>query len=434
MRRALAAVLGLVTLQCTLLAPSDAELRGSRPRVDAGTSDATALVDGGDAAIVESYTAISELANWSSFDLSSKSISALDFAGGSFDGRYIYLAPASGSFVARYDTQASFTAEQSWTLFDASSLDATASHFRGTAFDGRYLYLVPRGPQSEGSVVVRYDPQSDFTAKGSWATFDINLVNEDSEGFEGAVFDGRYLTFVPKSAASRKYNGIVTRYDTKGELTAKDSWTTFNTSASVSTANGFVGGVFDGRYVYLVPNDNGVLDGVVTRVDTQGAFGLEASWEFFRLEGVMPSLGGYFGGAFDGRYVYLVPSSSASSRVLRYDSQGTFQASWTVFDLASAELGGRFAGGAFDGRYVYLVPSAGAKAIRFDSRESFDRPSAWSGIDPKQVNAKAGSFVGAVFDGGAIYYVPKESSVVLRYQSRTPAAMPPLPEFRGSFF
>ncbi len=67
---------------------------------------------------------------------------------------------------------------------------------------------------------------------------------------------------------------------------------------------------------------------------------------------------------------------------MRYDTSASFaaSASWSMFDVQSLAIGGGVSGAAFDGRYVYLVPSNGL-AVRFDARTPPSMPKlpGWSG-------------------------------------------------------
>ncbi len=66
------------------------------------------------------------------------------------------------------------------------------------------------------------------------------------QGFLGAVFDNRYVYFVPGTG------GIFLRYDTLGSFTSSLSWSAFDASftSGLSTVS-FLGGYFDGTYVYF---------------------------------------------------------------------------------------------------------------------------------------------------------------------------------------
>jgi hypothetical protein len=151
-----------------------------------------------------------------------------------------------------------------------------------------------------------------------------------------------------------------------------------------------VGGAFDGRYVYLAPLFNGL--GVAARYDTKGA-GLKAksSWETFATSKVNPSIGGFIGGAFDGRYVYFVPYENAV--------------------------------GNYDGILA-----------RYDTTGSFRDAAAWGSYELSRVNASAIGFGGAVFDGEYLYFVPDVDPIVVRFGARTPRLAPKLPHFFGSFY
>jgi hypothetical protein len=229
--------------------------------------------------------------------------------------------------------------------------------FSGSAFDGRYLYLVPAG---DSSVVARYDTQATFTAPTSWSVFDPALIALDggfSAGFHGAIFDGRYVYLVP-------YNGnVVARYDTHAGFTDSASWSTFDLGPLGPNAYPFYGGAFDGRYLYFVPT----LNSITVRYDTKAAFGDAASWSTFDTAKVTPGAYGWRGAAFDGRYVYFAPFFNESTAIpievaygviLRYDTLAAFTnvAAWSTFDTMSVSNASAFVGAAFDGRYVYFVP------------------------------------------------------------------------------
>ena len=112
----------------------------------------------------------------------------------------------------------------------------------------------------------------------SWATFDPgdNGVGIDPDGFHGAVFDGRYVYFVPYYNGN-DYHGEVLRYDTVGGFSEVSSWATFDAGANGlgTDPDGYSFAVFDGRYVYFGPTINTSSfqhHGEVLRYDTVGAF------------------------------------------------------------------------------------------------------------------------------------------------------------------
>jgi hypothetical protein len=406
----------------------DSSVLPSDAAADAGASDAPVEDAGG-------YNDMTNPSYWSTFDTSSLNTLAIAFAGGTFDGRYLYLSPNMGSIVARYDTQGAFTAAGSWSTFDVSKLNANDTGFAGALFDGRYVYLVP----STNSLIARFDTKGTFTSQASWIDFDTSLVVPNGTIYNSGTFDGKYMYFAPNS------NSLVARYNTKGpSIEAGADWSNFDVSGVNASAGGFSGDVFDGRYVYFIPYDNNsTYDGVVARYDTQATTGFEAgvSWGAFDTASLDSNAIGFQGGAFDGRYLYLVPHYSPSGVIARCDttmaSAFTKAAAWTTAPTPTGASG--FSGGAFDGRYVYLVPNVnGFKAAgvvaRYDSTAPFGPSSSWAMFDTATLGGAVSSFFGAVFDGRYLYLVPSITGTVARFDAKAMASMPDLPDFHGSFF
>jgi hypothetical protein len=211
-----------------------------------------------------------------------------------------------------------------------------------------------------------------FDQGSSWIYFDMGTLDSGATGFAGMVFDGRYLYFVPNVVAAQP-SGLAARYDTTMPIGATGSWAFFDVSMMKDTrAKGFVGGVFDGRYVYFVPDDDGVGDGVVARYDTTAPFQMSSSWSTFDVQSVATGAVGFYAGAFDGRYVYL-----GGRVVARYDTMASFGmvASWTTFDTADVNGGiDSLFGAAFDGEYLYWAPGASGIAARFHAKQPASIP------------------------------------------------------------
>jgi hypothetical protein len=413
---------------------------------DLGATEASACNAGA------SYNDLTDPSFWSTFDTTAVSAGAKGFVGAAYDGRYVYLVPYDTSggvdpanshdgVVLRLDTQAAFAAAGSWSTFDTTTVNTGAAGFFGAVFDGRYLYFVPRFNQNGPSgVVARYDTTASFTAASSWSTFDATSLDANATGFAGGTFDGRYVYFAPG------LGGIVIRFDTTQSFGAASSWTTFDATTAGAGAKGFFGAVFDGRYVYLAPLNNGTVDGVVARYDTSAVFTATSAWSTFDTTTVNPAAFGYRGGAFDGRYVYFVTNNFGfmGAPLAQYDTHGNFAApsSWSTFASWTVNPEARgFLGAAFDGRFVYYVPNvdstadggtAGSVVLRFDSQSTFSA-SGFTAFDMSTLVTGAAGFAGAVFDGRYVYLVPNAGSVVARFDAKTPASMPCLPGFHGSF-
>jgi hypothetical protein len=203
------------------------------------------------------------------------------YCGAAFDGRYVYFAPRNNGTsyhgeVLRYDTTGAFADAAAWAAYDpgAGGVGTDPDGYSGVVFDGRYLYFAPyhNGAAYSGEVL-RYDTTLSFDAAGAWATYDAHAQGVGSfvAGFEGAVFDGRFVYFVPFRDAFNHYHGQVLRYDTAADFQAAGSWSAFEPGpAGVgSVSAGFCGGVFDGRHVYFAPYLSGVgYHGEVLRYDT----------------------------------------------------------------------------------------------------------------------------------------------------------------------
>jgi hypothetical protein len=418
--------------------------------VDAGGKRDTSTPDVDEAAVYQAFT---NAADWSTFDMAGVDPGGVGFAGGTFDGRYVYFAPNAKTVTLRYDTTKTFTSNGAWSHFDVQPLiDAGPAPdgggpveaggpytFFGSAFDGVYVYLLPGG--GPPAFAARYDTKKTFTAASGWEVYDLAPLGASAYGFGGGTFDGKYVYVVPYDTPT------IVRYDTSAPFSgAGAGWSKLDTNKLTDggVANGYSGAIFDGRYVYLVPGDFGSL---ALQYDTTHPFGSPSSWSSFDTSTLNFNAYGYAGGAFDGRYLYFVPHSTGI--VMRYDTtSGSFSSptGWAFFNARKVKpLAEGFFGGAYDGRYIYFVPeddiafygASSGLAVRYDTTQSFFDVAAWSTFDTAMI-ANASGFSGAVFDGEFVYFVPYENpsldGIVARFDSRTPPAMPKLPDFHGSFF
>ena len=308
------------------------------------------------------------------------------YFGAVFDGRYVYGVPNDqGHGVVRYDTQALFGDRTSWERYDPSMSNAALGTFCGGAFDGRYVYFAPLAGTGPSGVALRYDTQAvSFTDPAGWVPFDVTLKNPLAKGFNGALYDGKYVYFVPDFNGTTN-DGIVARFDPSGGFQNVGSWLTFDTTQVSPNARGFEGAVYDGTYVYLVPNYAGAQDGVIARYEAGGGFADASSWTSFDLAARNPAFVGYSGGVFDGRYLYLAPNTNEfqqpSGLVTRMDTQAPFDAgaSWNAFDTTQLnDAAASYSNAAFDGRYVYLVPNS-ALFLRFHAKEPAGMPAGYHG-------------------------------------------------------
>jgi hypothetical protein len=281
---------------------------------------------------------------------------------------HLYLTPrgdgdAPSAAIVRYDTTAPLSSAASWSRFDvATALVPGAGAFRSAAFDGRFTYFASfrTGPW------VRVDSTQPFTEPASWSQFDPNVVAPDLHGMHGMVFDGRFVYGVPFNGrlpdGGAPAGPAVARFDTQAAFADPLAWTVHRFSPAQDL---FHGGAFDGRFVWLVPH----YGGSIVRYDTQAPFDSDASWQALSVTTLIGTRG-LNGVVFDGRYLHFAPAfevtgaegSPAHALMLRCDTRGAFDVSaCDVFDLAKARAGAQgYAGGTFDGRFVWFAPHSSA--------------------------------------------------------------------------
>ncbi len=226
-------------------------------------------------------------------------------------------------------------------------------------------------------------------------------------------------------------------------------WTVYQSPPEMGSA--YLGGAFDGRYVYFTPIDH---TSKVVRYDTTLPFAASGSWSAFDAPGLLGTQG-FYGAAFDGRYVYFAGGNGLSGTPnlsARFDTKagGGFAvaASWEKFNTLMLSDAGADAGDGGDGgdgggeagtyvgdqgfggvfydgtRYVYLVPSgigSGAtqgRVTRFDADGGFPDASAWSTFDLQMnVDPALAGLAGGYFDGRYAYFMPQAGTKAARYDS-----------------
>jgi|GEM_PF-5870839 len=312
--------------------------------------------------------------SWTSFDLRAAESRAFGFRGAAFDGRYVYYVPGTSGVMARFDTTGVFLGAAAWTFYDLHTVSAQAS-FAGAAFDGRYLFLAPAG---ESSIVMRHDTQLPFTDARAWSTFDLASVNAKAYGFAGAVFDGRHVYFVPAARADGPH-ALVVRYDSEAGFQKPTSYAAVDLASMPGKGTGFRTGAFDGRFVYLVPGWGQAPEWssrTVARFDTKAPFATSTSWSSIDLGPAAGVSAAFNAAVFDGRHIVLLPgydpvAGAYHGHVARYDTTGemTSPSSWTKLALGSVSAPKNIRGAAFSGRYVYFAPNEG-RAARLEARKA----------------------------------------------------------------
>jgi hypothetical protein len=344
-------------------------------------------------------------------------------------------ADAVQSLVSKWRLLPAF---DTFNAYDAGHTDGLQTQgFFGAVFDGRYVYF---SPAFDGSVnhgrVLRYDTHGHFDDPVSWSAYDAGDTSGlRTRGYYGAVYDGRYVTFVPRLdrnfTPEVEHHSRILRYDTRGEFKEPTSWRAHDAGDRVSHQSA----AFDGRYAYFCPGYEHFQhpaeaaqstqwgnvaptrpasvrgSGRFLRYDTHGDFDDPTSYVCYdasHTSGLVTKC--YDGAIFDGRYVYFVPLESMNV-VLRYDTQADYchPDSWVAFDAAAA-LGlhrGWAVGAIFDGRYVYIVPYSDGVVVRYDTRGNFLDAGSWQTYDAGATGGlDSKGYDGAVFDGKYVYFIP----------------------------
>src|SRR5260370_2676464 len=315
------------------------------------------------------YNDFTQAANWRGFNIANLSGTggfAANLDAPAFDGRYVHFAPNTGGTIVRYDTKGDFGTRLNWELSPSTDSLTTLTHesFSNAIFDGRYVYFIPYFGH-----VVRFDSCSpSFSNPSAWASFNTATLPGSPKAFIGATFDGQYLYLAACGGGGR-----VTRYNTKsaGDFSKGDGWEDFDQVTMLDpNAGAFQGAIFDGTRVSFAParyDGNAPALCFETTKDSKSV----ASWSKFRTATLGLPAQGFLAGAYDGQYVYFVPDAyehrdsgpAFDGVVARYDSKAgcllgfSDPANWTTVDIKTFNPDARgYAGAAFDGRYLYLIP------------------------------------------------------------------------------
>lgn len=269
--------------------------------------------------------------------------------------------------------------KERWSTFAIHrELSSELSGFFGAAFDGRYLYLAPHGsplkpngPSVNSGRALRYDTTKPFARGDGWVDFDAGVFAPNlSTQHRGAIVAKDRVFYVPGTVNGQAPPPAYLLAHPSGESTpfaAPSSWTAQNLYSPERNRFGYFGGAFDGRYLYFAPAEfvpsSSDLRTRITRYDTR--LGMANPSAYADIDVVTVPNGyraqQFAGAAFDGRHVYFVPSTGSEvRRIARFDTN----AEWVEPSLEHYDLGEvdptrtRFCGAVFDGRYLYLPPQS----------------------------------------------------------------------------
>jgi len=363
------------------------------------------------------------------YDLTTKNPSLKGFSGVVCDGRYLYYAPLSNSMgvfhgnVTRYDTTSEFQNVHSWESFDLSSLNDQAIGFVDAIFDGQFIYFIPYHSTHHHGLIARYNTQQPFDKIEAWTCIDLAKdLDPDCRGFVSGTFDGRYLSLAPYQCSRTQYNGRMVQYDTKKEFTKASGWKMFNSELKWPESRGFHGAISTNEHTYFIPylRENSDYHGFLVRHEQNTAFDDPQNWSCIDLTSIHPMAKGYVGGCFDGRYLYLAPYLNGIERhglVLIADTTKNVldPKNWKSFDMASIHPDNRgYFGAVVHGEFVYMLPHCKAEGIyhgrlvRYDRRINFQDLNAWQTFDTTESQPKSRGYMGCAVIGNDMYLAPFE--------------------------
>lgn len=430
--RAAFAVCTIASAGCSLWLGLEPLAYDFRPPVEVDAADPPDLdggvtsIDGRSADVVEPPPAppFDDPARWSSY----LGLGA-DWYAGTFDGRYVYFLRGGTTRLARYDTQQenAFDQTTSWTVFDPATVAPSLGVTFALTFDGRYVLLANYAASDAGgtdAAFIRYDTQGGlaFDAPASWESFDANQVSLAAGRFVSAA------TFADASYfGGNSYNRPFLRRTAGGAFDG--GWEPFVPQFDASACNRLnFGAACAGDFVYFGPGSASNAGDCIVRYDARKSFGEISSWECFSLRAIDRDFTGMQGAASDGKYIYVTElgtglgdAADPPRRIGRHPASSPLETGWE-FRLAtrSNPLISRYFGGTFDGRFVYFAPFSDNGVtiyLRYDTLQPFSDDAAWTAVESPKVLLLDAAHSGAIFDGKYVYFPPRTGRAV-RYRAR----------------
>ncbi|MBX3230904.1 MAG: hypothetical protein KIT84_36205 [Labilithrix sp.] len=268
------------------------------------------------------------------------------------DGPWLVVAGYQDGVFLRYDTRLNpndFSFGSSWQTFNATTLNAGAVNYNtalplnggGTvytnstalvplthkdeSFDAGWTVGTPDaaafecaataegacigtqtylGPSASAATacLARWDQTKPIGAETSWEAFDVAALGEEFAYVHGTIATAQHLYFTQYNTKDASAPVKLLRRPHTGALDA--GWESQPTNVKNPLTRGFIGGAYDGRFLYLAPYPVGTQNTIFTRFDTQGGLADPASWDIVVGAALAIPSTRYWGAVFDGQYVY----------------------------------------------------------------------------------------------------------------------------------
>lgn len=284
-----------------------------------------------------------------------------------------------------------------------------------------WVYPSSATPGATQTVVHKGDEASSMVV-GDFTYYDMSNVDGtgNNKGFSGAIFDGRYIYYTPFFNGTSD-SGKVLRYDTRASLSNSLSYDVFDLATVNASALGYFGGTFDGRYVYFVPNrkpSTNAGTSILARYDTQSTFTSSSSWTLYDLTTINAAYTGFGSASYDGsRYIYFGAAykTAPTGNFLKYDTQGSGFTNSASYSVVTPFATVPFMRTGFDGRYLYAGAQNGYSPLIY----RYDTHNPWLSTNWSNTNVANGAnnICGMTFDGRYMYFGSYVGNSIYRYDT-----------------
>lgn len=328
---------------------------------------------------------------------------------------------------------------------DLYSLNNNYEGFRGCFTDGVWIYFVPNKLVSSsilsGTVVrMRIHEATTTNDLSNIANQEIESINVAGlgnpylRGFQGGFSDGEYIYLFPSYNVGQSTYGYLVRVDAKTSWNVLPEVRWLNLELHDNKLKGFVGGFWDGQYIWLVPSNTGAppLSGTVARVDPNAAnWTVPGVAQVSPVSGVLsmdmrinnPDFSGFWGGFCTNTHAYFVPyfNDEFSGKIARFalsDFPDTTKIESQDISLYNNQTGTRtYVGYKYavcDGRYAYFIPyydgnDYHGNLVRLDLY-NFGEKGAITRIQLESKNSNWKGFENAILSDRYLYLCPNQNN------------------------
>ena len=285
-----------------------------------------------------------------------------------------------------------------YTAGDIQSTDGEQlAGFNNYAVMNKVAALIYNGDGFGFSGIMSGTPLGDdvsMTGYGAWPSG----FSKGSDAFIGGVFDGQNIWMVPGNADRiikvNKATGVMTGYNNWPAGFTKGSWA-------------FYGGVFDGQNIWMIP---GYADRIVKVDKDTGAMTGYNNWP----AGFTKKDYAFYGGVFDGQSIWMVPANA--DRIIKIDKDTGVMTGYSNWPAGFTKGANAFVGGVFDGQNIWLIPMDADRIIKIDKDTGvMTGYSNW----PNGFTKGSIAFAGGVFDGQNIWIVPFSADRIIKIDKDT---------------